>query len=51
MEVIRELAGHVDIRTTMIYTQVHERRLEQAVSNAVAQRSGIGRLAYEDKPA
>lgn len=45
MEVIRELAGHADIRTTMIYRQVNERRLEHAVSNAVAHRRGIGRLA------
>jgi len=32
VEVIRELAGHADIRTTMIYRQVNERRLASGIA-------------------
>lgn len=45
VEVIGELAGHADIRTTMIYTQINDQRLEHHVATAAAQRTGIGRLA------
>jgi integrase/recombinase XerD len=38
VEVIRELAGHADIRTTMIYTAVDSDRLEQAVADAHSHR-------------
>jgi integrase/recombinase XerD len=43
--VIRELAGHADIRTTTIYTAVSPGRLERAVTERHAQRSGARRAA------
>jgi len=45
IEVIRELAGHADIRTTTIYTDVDEQRLEDAIAAAERRRRGVGRLA------
>ena len=44
VEVIGELAGHADIRTTMMYTKVNDHRLETAVTSAAAQRRGLARL-------
>ena len=38
--VIRELAGHADIRTTTIYTDVNPARLEQAIAERTRQRRG-----------
>jgi site-specific recombinase XerD len=43
--VIRELAGHADIRTTTIYTAVSATRLEQAVGERAQQRQGARRAA------
>jgi site-specific recombinase XerD len=43
--VIRELAGHADIRTTTIYTDVNEARLHDAIESAGRRRRGIGRRA------
>ena len=43
--VIRELAGHADIRTTTIYTAVNAGRLEQAVDERAQQRRGARRAA------
>lgn len=44
--VIRELAGHADIRTTTIYTAVDEQRLEDGIAAARAHRGGgLARLA------
>ena len=45
VEVIRELAGHADIRTTSIYTDVSEERLELAIADSSRQRRGAHRLA------
>ncbi|MGI8731367.1 MAG: tyrosine-type recombinase/integrase, partial [Solirubrobacteraceae bacterium] len=45
IDVIRELAGHADIRTTTIYTAVHDDRLEDAIAGAERRRRGLGRLA------
>ncbi|MEJ7784936.1 MAG: tyrosine-type recombinase/integrase, partial [Solirubrobacteraceae bacterium] len=45
IDVIRELAGHADIRTTTIYTAVHDDRLEDAIATAAGRRRGLGRLA------
>jgi integrase/recombinase XerC len=44
IEVIRELAGHADIRTTTIYTDVSPERLQNAIDNAAQRRGSIGRL-------
>ena len=41
--VIRELAGHADIRTTTIYTDVNPVRLEQAIAERSSQRHGVRR--------
>jgi integrase/recombinase XerD len=43
--VIRELAGHADIRTTTIYTDVNPARLEQAIAERSRQRRGARRAA------
>jgi site-specific recombinase XerD len=45
VEVIRELAGHGDIRTTTIYTDVSADRLEQAIADSSRRRRGARRLA------
>ncbi len=45
IDVIRELAGHADIRTTTIYTQVADQRLQDAIDAAARRRQGLGRLA------
>jgi site-specific recombinase XerD len=39
--VIRELAGHADIRTTTIYTAVSDARLEHAIAERTRQRNGL----------
>ena len=44
IDVIRELAGHADIRTTTIYTDVHDDRLEDAINDAAQRRNGLARL-------
>lgn len=41
VEVIRELAGHADIRTTMIYTAIDSDRLEHAVATAHSHRTRL----------
>ena len=46
--VIRELAGHADIRTTTIYTNVDPARLEQAIAERSRQRQGVRRAAARD---
>jgi site-specific recombinase XerD len=43
--VIRELAGHADIRTTTIYTAVSDARLEHAIEARGLQRRGARRAA------
>jgi site-specific recombinase XerD len=43
--VIRELAGHADIRTTTIYTDVNPARLEHAIAERSRQRQGARRAA------
>jgi len=43
--VIRELAGHADIRTTTIYTAVSPGRLEEAVAGRHERSRGLRRLA------
>jgi site-specific recombinase XerD len=43
--VIRELAGHADIRTTTIYTAVGDARLEHAIEARSLQRHGARRAA------
>jgi site-specific recombinase XerD len=43
--VIRELAGHADIRTTTIYTAVNPGRLEHAVAERAQRRRGARRAA------
>ena len=43
--VIRELAGHADIRTTTIYTDISPARLEQAIAERSRQRRGARRAA------
>jgi len=43
--VIRELAGHADIRTTTVYTAVNPARLEEAVTERHRQRNGARRAA------
>lgn len=45
IDVIRNLAGHADIRTTTIYTAVHDDRLEDAIEHAERQRRGLAKLA------
>ena len=45
IDVIRELAGHADIRTTTIYTAVHDDRLEDAIDDAQRRRRGLARRA------
>lgn len=45
--VIRELAGHADIRTTTIYTAVNEARPEQAIAARSRQPHGIRRAAAD----
>jgi len=37
LDVIRQLAGHADIRTTTIYTAVHDDRLQGAIDDAQTQ--------------
>jgi integrase len=44
IDVIPELAGHADIHTTTIYTDVAEERLEDAIAAASHRRRGLGRL-------
>lgn len=46
IDVIRELAGHADIRTTTIYTAVHDDRLEDAIDDAARRRRGLGKRTY-----
>jgi site-specific recombinase XerD len=46
--VIRELAGHADIRTTTIYTAVNDARLEQAIAARSRDAHGIRRAAAND---
>jgi site-specific recombinase XerD len=41
--VIRELAGHADIRTTTIYSAVNDARLEHAIEERIRQRRGARR--------
>ncbi len=48
IDVIRELAGHADIRTTTIYTAVHDDRLEDAITHAARQRRGLHKLGAYD---
>jgi integrase/recombinase XerD len=43
--VIRELAGHADIRTTTIYTAVNPSRLEHAIAERGRQNRGARRAA------
>jgi hypothetical protein len=43
--VIRELAGHADIRTTTIYTAVDDARLEHAIAERGRQNRGARRAA------
>jgi len=43
--VIRELAGHADIRTTTVYTAVSSVRLVDAVDERQRQRRGVARAA------
>lgn len=43
-EVLRELLGHADIRTTMIYTAVDRQALDDAVDALELHQSGLGRL-------
>jgi site-specific recombinase XerD len=43
--VIRELAGHADIRTTTVYTAVSQGRLVDAVDERQRQRRGVSRAA------
>jgi integrase/recombinase XerD len=43
--VIRELAGHADIRTTTVYTAVSSTRLVDAVDERQRQRRGVSRAA------
>ena len=43
--VIRELAGHADIRTTTIYTAVNAARLEHAIAERAYDRRGARRAA------
>ncbi len=45
IDVIRELAGHADIRTTTIYTAVHDDRLEDAIKDAAQRRRGLAKRA------
>jgi site-specific recombinase XerD len=45
--VIRELAGHADIRTTTVYTAVNAARLEDAVAERHERGRGLRRLAGE----
>ena len=47
IDVIRELAGHADIRTTTIYSAVGDQRLAQAVDDAARRRRGLGRLGAQ----
>lgn len=46
--IIRELAGHADIRTTTIYTDVNPARLEQAIVERSRRRHGARRAATRD---
>ena len=46
IDVIRELAGHADIRTTTIYTAIGDERLEDAIDGAARKRGGLGKLAF-----
>jgi integrase/recombinase XerD len=43
--VIRELAGHADIRTTTIYTAVNPTRLEEAIAERGRRHRGARRAA------
>ena len=43
--VIRELAGHADIRTTTVYTAVSTARLEEAIAQRDGRRRGAARAA------
>jgi site-specific recombinase XerD len=43
--VIRELAGHADIRTTTVYTAVNPGRLEEAIAERAQQSRGARRAA------
>jgi len=45
IDVIRELAGHADIRTTTIYAAVNDERLETAIAGSSGRRRGLARLA------
>ena len=46
--VIRELAGHADIRTTTVYTAVNDERLEDAIAERSRQRHGVRRAVARD---
>ena len=48
IDVIRELAGHADIRTTTVYTAVNDARLESAIAERSGQRQGVRRAASGD---
>jgi integrase/recombinase XerD len=43
--VIRELAGHADIRTTTVYTAVNPSRLERAIAERGRRNLGARRAA------
>jgi hypothetical protein len=45
IDVIRQLAGHADIRTTTVYTDVADTRLQDGIDAAARRRRGLGRLA------
>jgi site-specific recombinase XerD len=45
--VIRELAGHADIRTSTIYTAVNPGRLEHAVAERAQLRRGVRRAVVD----
>jgi hypothetical protein len=45
--VIRELAGHADIRTTTVYTAVSPYRLEHAIGERALRRQGARRAATQ----
>ena len=44
-DVVAELAGHADIRTTTVYTAVSAARLEQAVAERHRQRRAAARAS------
>ena len=46
IDVIRDLAGHADIRTTTIYTAVHDDCREDAIDDGGRRRRGLGKRTY-----